>query len=268
VSDRNPTGDASSLGRLDAVLFDMDGVVTETAEAHAETWAHLFDQVLFARAAATGEAFVPFDARRDYRKFVDGKPRHDGIRSFLRSRDVELPEGAPGDPPEALTVFGLGARKQRDFERWLEAHPVRAYQGTLELIDQLVARGVKTAVFSSSKNMRAILRSAGVADTFEATVDGNDLEALGIPGKPDPAMLLEAAARLGVHPSRAGVVEDALSGVEAGARGGFAFVIGVDRDGRREALKEAGADLVVRDLGELRLDRSGRIVAAPDERRP
>jgi HAD superfamily hydrolase (TIGR01509 family) len=267
VSERAPVGDESAAGSLDAVLFDVDGVVTDTARAHAENWKRLFDEVLRARAAETSEAFVPFDASRDYRRFVDGKPRHDGIRSFLRARRIELPEGAPGDPPEALTVFGLGERKQRYFAQWLEQHRVRAYAGTLELVDQLLASGLRTAVFSSSKNMRAVLDSAGVAHLFEVKVDGHDLESLGIPGKPHPAMLLEAAARLGVEPSRACIVEDALSGVEAGARGGFGLVIGVDRDGHRDALRAAGADLVVHDLRELHVDSAGRIVPVEDEGR-
>jgi trehalose-phosphatase len=246
-------------GRIDAVLFDMDGVITDTARAHAESWKRLFDELL--RARAGGAEPEPFDVEADYRKYVDGKPRHDGLRSFLSARGLDLPKGSPDDPEDAETIAGLGRRKQRYFEAWLAENAAEVYPGTLKLIGDLGERGIAAAVFSSSRNAEAVLKSAGALDLFAAKVDGNDLEALGIPGKPDPAMLHEAAARLGVSPGRAAVIEDAISGVEAGARGGFGLVIGVDRGAHGDELARAGADLVVTDLSELRVDESGRIVA-------
>lgn len=256
---------AAAPARLEAVLFDMDGVVTDTARAHAAAWKRLFDQVLRAR----GEAPRPFDPERDYRELVDGKPRHDGIRSFLRSRGVDLPEGGPDDPPEAETVVGLGRRKQRYFRAWLRDNQVRTYPGTLKLIRDLRELGVRTAVFSSSRNMEAVLRNAGALELFEVRVGGEDLAALALPGKPHPALLHEAAARLGVSPGRAAVIEDAVAGVEAGVRGGFALVIGVDRgDQRDDALGRAGAHLVVRDLSELLASERRGLTVKTVERLP
>lgn len=252
MNERNPQGSkVAAPADLEAVLFDMDGVVTDTAQAHAAAWKSLFDGLLRARAKAGGDEFRPFDPQREYREFVDGKPRHAGIVSFLRLRGIDLPEGTPEDPPDAETVFGLGRRKQEYFRAWLNHNQVRPYPGTLKLIHDLRRVGIRVAVFSSSRNAEDVLRNAGVLDLFDAKVDGKDLAASSLPGKPDPAMLLEAASRLGVKPEHAAIVEDAIAGVEAGAKGGFAFVIGVDRSGYGNVLKQSGAHVVVDDLSEL-----------------
>ncbi len=238
--------------RLEAVLFDMDGVITDTAKAHAVAWKRLFDEYLQERAERSGEAFRPFDVRYDYRKFVDGKSRSDGVKSFLDSRGIDLPFGTRDDGPECETVCGLGNRKDRYFNAWLDDHHVRAYPGTLKLIQDLQQAHVKTAVFSASRNAESVLRNAGVLDRFQARVDGTDLVRLQLRGKPDPAMLLEAARRLGVAPAYTAVVEDSIAGVKAGAQGGFGLVIGVARGDVGDDLKEMGAHLVVRDLSECR----------------
>jgi len=238
---------------IDAVIFDMDGVITDTVPAHAAAWKRLFDAFLRERADREGERFVAFDADEDYRRYVDGKPRYDGVRSFLGSRGIELPEGDPSDPPELATVFGLGNRKNEYFLDHLREHGADPYPSTIELVRALRARGVRTAAISASQNMSQVLDAAGVGELFEVRVDGVLADELGLPGKPAPAVFEEAARRLGVEPSKAAVVEDALSGVEAGRRGGFGLVIGVDRAGHPDALRAAGADVVVSDLVELRL---------------
>jgi len=243
---------APMIAQPEAVLFDMDGVITDTAKAHAAAWQRLFDEFLKARAERHGEAFRPFDPRRDYRQYVDGKPRMDGVRSFLDARGIDLPYGDENDDPDRETVCGLGKRKDRYFNTWLAENQVYAYPGTLELVDALRRAGVKTAVFSASRNAEAVLRNADVLDLFDARVDGRDAAELELPGKPDPAMLLEAARRLGAAPGRTAVVEDAIAGVEAGARGGFGLVIGVARGDYDDQLASAGADVVVHDLSELR----------------
>jgi trehalose 6-phosphate phosphatase len=234
--------------RLDAALFDMDGVVTDTAVAHFAAWKALFDAFLRDRDPNAR----PFD-EADYRAHVDGKPRYDGVADFLASRGIELPRGAVSDPPEAETVCGLGNRKNRVFNDWLAANRVEPFPGSLALLDALDAAGIPAAVFSSSRNADAVLASAGIRHRFRAKIDGSDGAALSLPGKPDPAYLVEAARRLGADPARAAVIEDALSGVEAGRRGGFAQVIGVDRDGDGSALRGAGATITVADLAELAL---------------
>jgi alpha,alpha-trehalase len=240
---------------INAVLFDMDGVVTDTAQAHAAAWKRLFDEYLGKR----DDDFEPFDSDRDYREYVDGKSRYDGVESFLASRGIELSHGSEDDDPDAETVCGLGNRKDRYFNAWLEEHRVRTFPGTLAFIEALEKAGIKVAVFSSSRNAQAVLRNAGVLDRFDAKVDGGDMAEQGLPGKPDPAILHEAAARLGVAPEHAAVVEDAIAGVEAGARGGFALVIGVDRGEQEEQLARAGADQVVGGLAELALRDGNRI---------
>jgi len=237
------------------MIFDMDGVVTDTAAAHAAAWKRLFDEFLQELADRSGQEFHPFDPEDDYRRSVDGKPRYDGVKSFLESRGIDLPFGNPDDTPDRETVCGLGNRKNRYFHAWLAENRVQAYPSTLSLIASLRRSAVKTGIFSSSRNCEAVLRNAGLEGLFDTKVDGVDLEELGIPGKPDPAMLRETVARLGVAPARAAVVEDAISGVEAGAAGGFGLVIGVDRDDYGEALAANGANLVVHDLGELSYDR-------------
>jgi trehalose 6-phosphate phosphatase len=242
--------------RLSSILFDMDGVITNTATAHFAAWKRLFDDYLRDRSS---DGFKPF-TEADYRKYVDGKPRYDGVESFLRSRDISLPRGDEGDDPDRETICGLGNRKNRHFNAWLDENHIEPFPGTLALIDKLKAAGVKIAVFSSSRNAEAVLRSAGVLDLFDAKVDGTDMAALALPGKPDPAILMQSLERLDARVEGAAVVEDASSGVEAGARGGFSPVIGVAREGHREELTDAGADIVVADLGELDFDPNTGIV--------
>jgi beta-phosphoglucomutase family hydrolase len=236
---------------FDAVLFDLDGVVTRTAGMHAAAWAELFDDFLRRRAAERGEPFRPFDPGADYLAYVDGKPRYEGVRSFLAARGIALPEGDPADGPAAPTVHGLGARKDALFMGRLRRDGVEVFASTLALIRALRERGVKTAVVTSSRNGRELLRAAGIEELFDARLDGLDADALGLRGKPDPDPFLQCAALLGVAPGRAVVIEDAVPGVEAGRRGGFGLVVGVDRGGNRDALAAHGADLVVPDLGEL-----------------
>jgi HAD superfamily hydrolase (TIGR01509 family) len=241
---------AIPLDRLDAVIFDTDGVLTDTASVHAAAWKRLFDEYLERRAARLGEPFHPFtDA--DYLRHVDGRPRYDGVAAFLASRGVALPPGDPADPPGLETVRGLGNAKDRLFVAHLREHGARAFGGSADLVGRLRAAGARTAVLSASRNMLAVLASAGLRDLFDADIDGVEAARLGLPGKPDPALFLEAARRLGVAPGRAAVVEDALAGVEAGRRGGFGLVIGVDRAGQAAALAEWGAQVVVDDLRQL-----------------
>jgi beta-phosphoglucomutase family hydrolase len=238
-------------GRVGGVVFDMDGVVTQTATVHARAWKRLFDEYLQERAQRAGEPFVPFDSDGDYRLYVDGKARYDGVHSFLRSRGISLPPGQPSDPPEAETECGLGNRKNSLFLKEVEEHGVQPYQTTVALIRRLKEAGIATAIISASENTTQVLEAAGVRDLFEAQVDGLVARELGLPGKPDPAVFVEAARRIGVSPAQAAVVEDALAGVEAGRRGGFGLVIGVDRTGHADALREHGADVVVQDLSEV-----------------
>ena len=238
---------------LSAVLFDMDGVVTDTAVAHVAAWKQLFDEFLRARAAATGTAFEPFDATRDYRAHVDGKPRHDGVASFLSARGIVLPYGEPEDGPDRETVCGLAARKNGHFRAWLATHPVKPFPGTLQLLRQLRQAGLRTALFSASRNAPAVLASARLSESFDVVLDGTELARRGLPGKPDPAMLLETASALGIAPRAAAVIEDAAAGVKSAVAGGFGLVIGVDRHGDGEYLRAAGASVVVGDLAELRL---------------
>lgn len=241
-------------GPLRGVLFDMDGVVTDTADAHAAAWKRLFDEYLEARPERAGEDHDPFDSESDYRAHVDGKPRYDGVAGFLEARGIELPYGDPSDPPDRETICGLGNRKDGYFTQWLQDKEVRRYPTTVALIGDLRAAGIRVAVFSASRNCEVVLRAAGVHDLFDARVDGNDLAGLGLAGKPDPAILHEATRRLGVSADATAVVEDSVAGVEAGARGGYRPVVGVDRGDYGRALFEAGADIVVGDPGELRLD--------------
>lgn len=237
-----------------AALFDMDGVVTDTANAHAAAWRQLFDEYLRQRAERTGEPFRGFDIGSDYRRHVDGKPRSAGVADFLASRGIELPPGDVDDGPEQETVHGLGNRKDGYFNAWLQNNQVRTYPGTLALIQALRAAGCRIVVFSASRNAGQVLRNAGVLDRFDAKFDGRDLAQTGLPGKPDPAMLLEAAALVGAAPADCVVFEDAIAGVEAGARGGFGCVVGVDRSQSGTDHQAAGADIVVCDLAELQLD--------------
>jgi alpha,alpha-trehalase len=241
------------LERIDAVVLDMDGVITDTATAHAGAWKRLFDEYLVERARRTGERTQPFDEEVDYRRFIDGKARYDGVRSFLASRGISLPEGNPEDPPDRETVSGLGNRKNDYFLNHLRDHGASAYPATVALLRQLRTRGVGTAVISASQNAAEVLSAAGVLDLLDVRVDGTTANELALPGKPDPAMFLEATRRLGSTPERTAVIEDAIAGVEAGKLGGFGLVVGVDRIGHPDWLRSAGADIVVPDLAELEL---------------
>ncbi len=247
-------------GRFDAVLFDLDGVVTRTARVHAAAWKRLFDGYLEERASREGGGggFEPFDAEHDYVEYVDGKPRYEGVASFLRSRGLELPQGSPSDGPGEETVCGLGNRKNRYFLEQLERDGVEVYPSTVRLLRGLRRAGIRTAVVSSSANCAEVVRAAGLTDLFDARVDGVESERLDLEGKPAPDIFLEAARRLGVPPERAVVVEDAISGVEAGRRGHFGCVIGVDRRGAGEELADHGADVVVADLEEVAVGDGGQ----------
>jgi alpha,alpha-trehalase len=236
---------------FEAAVFDLDGVVTRTARVHAAAWKELFDAYLEQVSAGSGEPFRPFDADEDYRLYVDGKPRYEGVRSFLESRGIRLPYGDPEDPPERETVCGLGNRKNALFHERLEKDGVEVFESSVKLIRTLRERGLKTALVSSSKNARAVLEVGGLTDLFDAIVDGVEAARLGLKGKPDPDIFLRAAEVLGVVPQHALAVEDALAGVEAARAGGFGLVIGVDRTGEGAALRAHGAHFVVRDLGEV-----------------
>ena len=241
---------AFPMARLDAVIFDMDGVVTQTAAVHFRAWKRLFDAVLAGASDVTSGSARPFD-ELDYRRYVDGKPRQDGVRDFLASRGLALPDGGRDDPPDRETVWGLGNRKDRMFLAQVASGGLEPFPATVEFVRRLVVAERRVAIISASQNATEVLSAAGVLGLFEVKVDGVDSMALGLAGKPDPAIFLEAARRLRVAPERAAIVEDALAGVEAGVRGGFGFVLAIDRAGFAAELTEAGASLVVQDLGEL-----------------
>jgi beta-phosphoglucomutase family hydrolase len=237
--------------RYDAVLFDLDGVITNTATLHATCWKQMFDEYLRRRAEQSGEAFRPFDLAADYRLYVDGKPRFDGVRDFLRSRGIQLPEGSPDDSADLETVCGLGNRKNELINDLIERIGVEPYDGTVRFIRQLRRDGFKIAVVTSSQNCAHVLKAAKLDGFFEVRVDGNTIEAEGLAGKPAPDTFLMAARLLGTEPGRTVVIEDAISGVEAGSNGNFGLVIGVARKGNAEELQRHGAHLVVEDVGEL-----------------
>jgi alpha,alpha-trehalose phosphorylase len=239
---------------FEAVIFDMDGVVTRTARLHAASWKALFDEFLQRRAAAEGAPFRPFDEQADYRNYVDGKPRYEGVRSFLAARAIDLPEGSLETPVEVDTIYGLGKRKDGLFEERLKRDGVEVFQSTVALIRALRQGGTKTAVVTSSRHGREVLEVAGMTGLFDVRLDGVDADELGLRGKPKPDVFLNCAERLGVALARSVVVEDAVSGVEAGRSGGFGLVVGVDRGGNRDALAAHGADVVVEDLGELDIE--------------
>jgi beta-phosphoglucomutase family hydrolase len=243
-----------TLGLPDSIracLFDLDGVLTRTAEVHAAAWKEMFDAFLRERARGTGDPIVPFDLVRDYDAYVDGKPRYDGVRSFLASRGIQLPEGAPDDPPEAETISGLGNRKNELVLAMIHRQGVEAYGGSVQYVRAARSAGLRTAVVTSSANGREVLEAAGIDDLFEVLVDGIVAEQKHLKGKPAPDVFLAAADALEVEPSQAAVFEDALAGVEAGKAGCFGFVVGVDRTGQAAALLEHGADVVVSDLAQL-----------------
>lgn len=240
-----------NLASYAAILFDMDGVLTATAKVHSACWKRMFDDFLQKRAAATGENFVPFEIATDYKKYVDGKKRYDGVRSFLQSRHIDLPEGSPDASPEELSVCGLGNKKNILIHEVLNADGVEVYEGSLKLVKYLREQKIPLAVVSSSNNCEAILRAGGINDLFDTRVDGTVASELHLAGKPAPDMFIQAAENLGVEVSKSVVVEDAISGVEAGRNGNFGLVIGVSRDDDPETLREHGAHHVVSDLGEL-----------------
>jgi beta-phosphoglucomutase family hydrolase len=240
-----------SRDQYDAVLFDLDGVITNTAKLHAACWKQMLDEYLQKRATEGGEAFRPFDLANDYRLYLDGKPRFDGVRDFLASRGIQLPEGNSHDPPQTETVRGLGNRKNELVSDAIERIGVEAYEGSVRLIDQLRRDGFKIALVTSSENCTAVLKAAKLDSLFDVRVDGHMVETQDLAGKPAPDTFLMAAKLLGVEPRRAVVVEDAIPGVLAGRSGNFGLVIGVARKGDAEELKRQGAHVVVNDLGEL-----------------
>ncbi|MFI0421399.1 HAD family hydrolase [Spongiactinospora sp. 9N601] len=244
---------AIDLTLVTGVVFDAD-VITDTARIHAAAWKRVFDPFLRGRSA-------PFDIRADYLRHVDGRPRLDGVRTFLASRDITLPEGDPRDEPGAATVHGLGLAKDRLFAAEVERYGVAAFPSSVALLHELRRRGCRTAVVSASRHCRTTITSAGLAGLFDALLDGNDAAGLGLLGTPDPAMYLAAARHLGTPPERAAAVDDAPAGVTAGRRGGFGLVVGVSRTNTPDVLRASGADLVVADLSDLPVH--GRVPAGP-----
>lgn len=232
-------------------LFDMDGVLTRTAAVHAAAWRQMFDEFLRSWSQQHGEPFRAFDPVADYDRYVDGRPRHDGIRTFLAAREILLPEGRPDDAPGTATVYGLGNRKNDLLQERLAAGGVEVFDGSVRYLAAARDAGVSRAVVSSSTNTRQVLAAAGIAEMFDACVDGVQAERQQLAGKPAPDMYLAAARELDVPAAAAAVFEDALAGVAAGRAGGFAVVVGVDRTGQAQALREHGADLVVADLADL-----------------
>ncbi|MFD5561283.1 HAD family hydrolase [Kitasatospora griseola] len=237
--------------RINAFLFDLDGVLTQTAKVHATAWKDMFDAFLRSEAERTGAPFVAFDPVEDYDRYVDGRPRLDGTRQFLASRGIELPEGASQDPPGSRTVNGLSAAKNDTVLRMIREQGVQPYRGSVAYLQRLRELGLPRAVVSSSANCRDVLRAAGIDGMFDVVVDGITAARDHLAGKPAPDTFLAAAEQLGVAPEHAAVFEDALAGVAAGRAGGFGTVVGVNRTGQAAALREHGADVVVDDLSEL-----------------
>jgi beta-phosphoglucomutase family hydrolase len=242
---------AITRDRYDAVLLDLDGVITNTASIHAACWKQMFDEYLQMRATQRGEASRPFEIDTDYRLYVDGKPRFDGARDFLTSRGIKLPEGSPHDPPHAETVSGLANRKDGLVNKIIADKGVEVYEGSVKFLRQIRNQGFKIAVVTSSEHCETILRAAKLDAFFDMRVDGNMVLAPHLAGKPAPDTFLMAAKLLGVESARAVVIEDAISGVEAGLAGRFGLMIGVARKGNAEELRRHGAHLVVNDLSEL-----------------
>jgi trehalose 6-phosphate phosphatase len=240
-----------SSDSFDAIIFDLDGVVTDTASVHAGAWKKMFDDFLFRYANRKGVPFQPFETDPDYLLYVDGKPRLDGVRSFLGSRGIELPEGGSEDESGTETIHGLGRQKNAAFLKQIQEHGAEVYESTVDLIHSVKKHGLKTAIISSSKSCAMILDAVNLSDLFDVRVDGVDSEMLGIPGKPAPDIFIEAARQLKVKPERVVVIEDAISGVRAGRAGKFGLVIGIARTGDKESLLENGADVAVEDLSEV-----------------
>lgn len=234
-----------------ACLFDLDGVLTQTAKVHAAAWKATFDEYLRGRAQRTGDPSAPFDDVRDYDAYVDGRPRYDGVQQFLRSRGIKLPRGTPGDPPSAETVDGLGNRKNELVLQLIRERGVETYSGSVRYVNVARDASLRCAVVSSSANARDVLRAAGIEQLFEEIIDGVVADREHLHGKPAPDTFLAAAHAMGVEPPAAAVFEDSLAGVEAGRAGGFGFVVGVDRTGQADALRAHGATIVVKDLAEL-----------------
>ena len=249
-----PRAAALHLGlpaRTRACLFDLDGVLTQTATLHAAAWKQAFDEYLRTRARSTGEPFVPFDAVLDYELHVDGKPRLEGVRAFLSARRIALPEGGDHDPATAQTIHAIGNRKNELFLQLLHGKRPATYPGSVRYVKAARRDGLRTAVVSSSKNCQEVLRSAGLADLFDVRIDGLVAAAQHLAGKPAPDTYLAAARALAVEPADAAIFEDALAGVEAGRAGRFGYVVGVDRLGQAAELRQHGADVVVSDLATL-----------------
>ena len=236
---------------IKACLFDLDGVLTQTAKIHAGAWKQMFDDFLRERSERTGEPFNDFDRPTDYDEYVDGKPRLDGVRSFLESRGIELPLGSPTDSREDETIHGLGTRKNELVLELIRERGVEPYEGSVRFVEAVREQGQRRAVVSASTNCRDVLVAAGIEGFFEVRVDGVVAEREGLAGKPAPDTFLHAARAFGVEPREAAVFEDALAGVEAGRAGAFGWVVGVDRTGQADALRRRGADIVVQDLAEL-----------------
>jgi beta-phosphoglucomutase family hydrolase len=234
-----------------ACLFDLDGVLTQTAKVHDRAWKQTFDEYLKARAEKTGEPFKEFDPEADYNDYVDGKPRYDGVRSFLESRHIELPEGTPKDPPDAETICGIGNRKNDLVLKLIKEDGVEPYEGSVRFVKAARDAGLRRAVVSSSANCKDVLVAAGIEDLFEVRIDGIVADQQHLKGKPAPDTFLAAAKALDVPAAQATVFEDALAGVQAGHAGKFGYVVGVDRVGQADALAAHGADVVVKDLAEL-----------------
>ncbi len=239
---------------FDAVIFDMDGVVTDTVAVHAQAWKRMFDEFLRQWERERGEPFREFTLAGDYRSFVDGRPRCQGVGAFLESRGIQLPPGSAGDTPDRETICGLGNRKNVLFNRIVETEGVRVFDTTVALIHALLGVGRKVGLATSSRNASLVLGATGLTGLFGTVVDGVVSERLGLKGKPHPDIFVTAAANLGVSPARAIVVEDAVSGVRAGAAGGFGLVVGVAREDNAVQLRAHGADVVVRDLGEISME--------------
>ncbi|HDP99707.1 MAG TPA: trehalose-phosphatase [bacterium] len=238
---------------VDAVILDLDGVITRTARVHAKAWKQMFDEYLEHRKQREESVFEPFDINKDYPRYIDGKPRYDGVRSFLQSHQIQLPEGYTDDKPGWDSICALGNRKNDIFLELIEKQGVEIFEDSMEKVRQWRAAGLKIAVVSSSKNCKAILKSANLTHLFEVQVDGVVAERLNLKGKPAPDIFLHAAKQLGVEPSRAVVIEDALVGVQAGSAGNFALVVGVDRRNQTEQLRKSGADIIVQTLAELQI---------------
>ena len=236
---------------ITACLFDLDGVLTQTAKIHAEAWKAMFDDFLRDWADRHGVPFEAFDRPTDYDEYVDGKPRLEGVKSFLQSRGIDLPMGSPQDPPDAETIHALGTRKNDLVLELIARQGVEPYEGSVRYAETVRDRGLRRAVVSSSTNCRDVLVAAGIDHLFEEIVDGTFAERENLAGKPAPDTFVAAAQRFGAEPGEAAVYEDAQAGVQAGRAGGFGWVVGVDRTGQAEALRRRGADVVVEDLAEL-----------------